>query len=97
MLNLVKLIDKAGGYVFGIKNQDNMASMMSCAAGADFEYFMYLFMAASLIDCLIPCTHLGPVHTNPCSFRSVFTPKNGAKFSSPLILLCFQRKRISCS
>ena len=56
MLNLVKLIDKAGGYVFGIKNQDNMASMMSCAAGADFEYFMYPFMAASFVDCLIPCS-----------------------------------------
>ena len=53
MLNLVKLIDKAGGYVFGIKNQDNMASMMSCAAGADFEYFMYLFTAISFVDRLI--------------------------------------------
>ncbi len=41
MMELIKLIDKAGGYVFGIKEQNNMASMMSCAAGADFEYFVY--------------------------------------------------------
>ena len=41
MVSLVKLIDKAGGYIFGIKEQDNMASLMSCAAGADFDYFMY--------------------------------------------------------
>jgi len=39
MLSLVKLIDKAGGYIFGIKSQDDMSSLMSCAVGADFDYF----------------------------------------------------------
>eukprot|EP00112_Aurelia_sp_Birch-Aquarium-sp1_P001554 Seg1167.11 transcript_id=Seg1167.11/GoldUCD/mRNA.D3Y31 product="GPN-loop GTPase 2" protein_id=Seg1167.11/GoldUCD/D3Y31 len=50
MLNLVKLIDKAGGYVFGIKNLDNMASMMSCAAGADFEYFIKAGVQEKYVD-----------------------------------------------
>eukprot|EP00794_Sanderia_malayensis_P000159 gene159-771_t len=44
MIKLIQLIDKAGGYVFGIKDQNNMASMLSCAAGADFECFTYLFI-----------------------------------------------------
>ena len=43
MLSLVKLIDKAGGYIFGIKSQDDMSSLMSCAVGADFDYFTYPF------------------------------------------------------
>lgn len=49
MLNLIKLVDKASGYIFGLKGQDNMASLMSCAAGADFDYFVYpLFTAGNV-------------------------------------------------
>ncbi|XP_065057907.1 GPN-loop GTPase 2-like isoform X2 [Rhopilema esculentum] len=50
MLSLVKLIDKASGYVFGIKGQDNMASMMSCAAGADFDYFVKAGVQEKYVD-----------------------------------------------
>ncbi len=50
MIKLIQIIDKAGGYVFGIKNQNDMASMMSCAAGADFEYFAYPFYLENRIS-----------------------------------------------
>jgi hypothetical protein len=45
MLTLVKKVDSANGYVFGGKHeQGNLSEMLSCAAGADFEYFKYLFV-----------------------------------------------------
>ncbi|XP_071955857.1 GPN-loop GTPase 2-like [Antedon mediterranea] len=39
MLNVMKLVDKANGYVFGDLEERNMQALMSCAVGADFEYF----------------------------------------------------------
>ena len=45
MLRLSRTIDKAGGYIFGGEEDKNdMASMMSCAVGADFEFFRYPFL-----------------------------------------------------
>lgn len=39
LLGVMKLVDKANGYVFGDLEERNMNSLMSCAVGADFEYF----------------------------------------------------------
>ena len=55
MLRLVKKVDSANGYVFGGKHeQGNLSEMLSCAAGADFEYFKYLFVLffVFVTDCL---------------------------------------------
>ncbi|XP_071800903.1 GPN-loop GTPase 2-like [Asterias amurensis] len=38
-LDVLKVIDKANGYVFGDLEERNMQTLMSCAVGADFEYF----------------------------------------------------------
>ena len=43
LLGVMKLVDKANGYVFGDLEERNMNSLMSCAVGADFEYFKYPF------------------------------------------------------
>ncbi|XP_041463558.1 GPN-loop GTPase 2-like [Lytechinus variegatus] len=39
VLNAVKTIDKANGYVFGDLEERNLKALMSCAVGADFEFF----------------------------------------------------------
>ena len=43
MASVLKLVDKAGGFVF--KGSDtgysDMASLMSCATGADFDFCRY--------------------------------------------------------
>ncbi|XP_038047388.1 GPN-loop GTPase 2-like [Patiria miniata] len=39
MLDVLKVVDKANGYVFGDLEERNMQALMSCAVGADFEYF----------------------------------------------------------
>ena len=38
MLRVVKAVDKANGYVFGDTEERNLAALMSCAVGAEFEY-----------------------------------------------------------
>ena len=38
MLRVMKVVDKANGYVFGDLEERNMQQMMSCAVGAEFEY-----------------------------------------------------------
>ncbi len=40
-LDVLKVVDKANGYVFGDLEERNMQTLMSCAVGADFEYFKY--------------------------------------------------------
>ncbi|XP_072178408.1 GPN-loop GTPase 2-like [Diadema setosum] len=39
VLHVVKTIDKANGYVFGDLEERNLQTLMSCAVGADFEFF----------------------------------------------------------
>lgn len=39
VLNVIKTIDKANGYVFGDLEERNLKALMSCAIGADFEFF----------------------------------------------------------
>ncbi|KAK3741811.1 hypothetical protein QZH41_010446, partial [Actinostola sp. cb2023] len=44
MLSVMKAIDKANGYVFGVKYEDsNFSALLSSAVGADFEFFKYPF------------------------------------------------------
>lgn len=38
MLRVMKVVDKANGYVFGDLEDRNLQSLMSCAIGAEFEY-----------------------------------------------------------
>ncbi|WAR00353.1 GPN2-like protein [Mya arenaria] len=38
MLRVMKAVDKANGYVFGDLEERNLQEMLSCAAGAEFEY-----------------------------------------------------------
>ena len=38
MLRVTRVVDKANGYVFGDLEERNLASLMSCAVGAEFEY-----------------------------------------------------------
>ncbi|XP_794415.1 GPN-loop GTPase 2 [Strongylocentrotus purpuratus] len=39
VLTAVKTIDKANGYAFGDLEERNLKTLMSCAVGADFEFF----------------------------------------------------------
>ena len=41
MLNVMKAIDKASGYVFQSEAGNSLSSMMSVAVGADFDFFKY--------------------------------------------------------
>lgn len=43
MASVLKLVDKAGGYVFkgSETGYSDMASLMSCATGADFDFLRY--------------------------------------------------------
>lgn len=43
MLNVLKAIDKASGYVFQSEAGNTLSSMMSVAVGADFDFFKYRF------------------------------------------------------
>ena len=38
MWRVMQSIDKANGYVFGAEDERTLQSLMSCAAGAEFEY-----------------------------------------------------------
>jgi len=38
MLRVLKVVDKANGYVFGDLEDRNLQEMLSCAVGAEFEY-----------------------------------------------------------
>lgn len=38
MLRVMRVVDKANGYVFGDLEERNMQSLLSCAIGAEFEY-----------------------------------------------------------
>ncbi|XP_033750685.1 GPN-loop GTPase 2-like [Pecten maximus] len=38
MLRVMKVVDKANGYLFGDLEERNLQSLMSCAIGAEFEY-----------------------------------------------------------
>ncbi|XP_072036008.1 GPN-loop GTPase 2-like [Amphiura filiformis] len=53
ILGVMKLVDKANGYVFGDLEDRNMNALMSCAVGADFEYFK----AASVQEKYMDKTH----------------------------------------
>ena len=46
MLNLMKVIDKANGYIYGgLSDQGNdVMQMMSSAVGADLSFQQYLFL-----------------------------------------------------
>lgn len=41
--NVIKIIDKANGYIFN-QADHNIAALMSSAVGADFDYFKYPFI-----------------------------------------------------
>ena len=41
MLEVMRSVDRANGYVYGQGERDNLAAMMSTAVGADFDYFKY--------------------------------------------------------
>ena len=38
MLRVMQSVDKANGYVFGEDDERTLHSLMSCAAGAEFQY-----------------------------------------------------------
>lgn len=44
VFNLMKVVDKANGYVFGDLEERSVNKLMSVAVGADFEYFRYPFV-----------------------------------------------------
>ena len=45
MFNIMKVVDKANGFVFGGDDEkSNFSSLMSSAVGADFEFFIYPFI-----------------------------------------------------
>ncbi|RDD39224.1 GPN-loop GTPase 2 [Trichoplax sp. H2] len=46
--NVVKIIDKANGYIFN-KADHNIAALMSSAVGADFDYFKYPLIESNII------------------------------------------------
>ena len=46
--NVIKVIDKANGYIFN-QADHNIAALMSSAVGADFDYFKYPFIAFTYI------------------------------------------------
>ncbi|XP_077984533.1 GPN-loop GTPase 2-like [Glandiceps talaboti] len=43
MLQVLRLADKANGYVFGDLEERNLQALMSSAIGTDFQYFQYPF------------------------------------------------------
>ena len=45
MLNLMKIVDKANGYIYGglSEESDDVMQMMSAAVGADMQFNTYLF------------------------------------------------------
>lgn len=65
MLNVMKAIDKASGYVFQSEAGNTLSSMMSVAVGADFDFFKYGFyiMLGYHAFCLFSEMHLSKRNT----------------------------------
>ena len=57
MLEVMKAVDKANGYVYGQAENANMAAMMSTAVGADFDFFKY--------PCYWSCSEVFPEYCKP--------------------------------
>ena len=42
MLEVIKAVDKAGGYIFGVEEgASSLASLLSVSVGADLDFFKY--------------------------------------------------------
>lgn len=48
MFEVMKVVDKASGYVYGQGESTNLVAMMSTAVGADFDFFKYPWLDSSL-------------------------------------------------
>ena len=54
MFEVVKAVDKAGGYVYGQGESLSQPEMMSCAVGAEFDFFKYpLFLFVCCVFCVL--------------------------------------------
>ena len=45
MFEVMKMVDKASGYVYGKGEKTSLSALMSTAVGAEFDFFKYPFQS----------------------------------------------------